>query len=136
MKNRLRCNAYKTSQLLFVRRSRNLPRLNLLWNEVTGLFSRYRALMPGYEWTTLSLLCVLILMELFSVVLFVYIITGLPCRRQLLDCVQVLYTLAFPSPWLVPAGVLADLLIFFHQHGVQFELSELKPQIIRYICRS
>lgn len=68
-------------------------------------------------------------------VLIVYIITELLCRRQLLDCVQVLYTLTFQSPWLVPDELESYFLIFIHQHGVQFELGKLKTQIIRYICR-
>lgn len=51
----------------------------------------------------------------------------------MLDCVQVPYTLSFQSPWLFPGGVLPDLLILFHQLGVQFELGKLKTQIIRYM---
>lgn len=100
VKSRLRCKACQIFQLVVVRSS---PKLNFMWNEVTGLFSRDQALIAGCEWTTPDLLCVLILMELFSVVLIVYVVTGLLCRRQLLDCAQVLYTfyysksLAFPS---------------------------------------
>lgn len=57
------------------------------------------------------------------------------CRRQLLDCAQVLYTITFQSPWLFPVGVLPDILIFFYHHGLQSELGRLKSQIILYVCR-
>lgn len=65
VESRLRCKACKTFHLMFVRRRRSSPRLYFMWNEVRGLFSRDTALIALSEWTTLSLLHVLILMELF-----------------------------------------------------------------------
>lgn len=59
VRSRLRCKACKTIfQLMFVRRSKSFPRLNLMWNEVPAVFSMDEAQMPKYKWTTLSLLCI------------------------------------------------------------------------------
>lgn len=65
----VRCKACQTFELVFVRSS---PRLNFMRSEVTGLFRRDKALMAFCEWTIPGLLCVLILMELFSEVLTIY----------------------------------------------------------------